>query len=139
MINLEEEKIKALIKKVRKWCVIATVIVIVAMIIYTGVKLYLVTNAASSGMNAISRSNEVSDPEGAGKVFNGFLGLFVAAFSGIAIVGIIIIGIIKIIAVVGLIWIGFLIFYLVQRSKLKKLETKPAEATVPVQKNQENS
>ena len=128
MISLEEEKIKALIKKVRKWCVIATIIVIVLLVAYTGLKIYLLTNAASSGMGAIT-SNVASDPEGAGQVLNGFLGLFVTTVSGVAVIALLAIGIVKIIAVVGLIWIGFLIFYLVQRNSLKKLKEGQKEVT----------
>lgn len=135
--KLEIDSIKALIKKVRKWCIIASIIIFILGIGLTVFKVYFISSSASSGISEIN--NQPSDPEGAGMVFNTFLGIGVAGLAGIAVVGFIVIGLIKVFAGIAIVWMGFLIFYLVQRSKIKKLKTQQMEVQQPVQENQINS
>ncbi|MBR3280288.1 MAG: hypothetical protein IKI57_00370 [Clostridia bacterium] len=123
-----EENIRQLIKKVRKWCIIATVIVLIVGIILTAIKIGAIGGAASGGMNEINEMvTGESDPEGAGRVFGGILGFFTVGIGIFVVFALIMIGIIKTVAIILIIWIVFLIFYIVQRIRIKKLNDKPTQ------------
>ncbi len=113
---MDEFKLK--VKKVRKICFILSLVVILFFTGFTVVKLVAV-GAGVSGV--VTPTEEIPpDPEGMNQVLYGFLNVFAVSAGFVGGFIFIVLGIIKILIGLAIIWLVFLIYYLVKRHKYKK-------------------
>jgi TRAP-type C4-dicarboxylate transport system permease small subunit len=113
---MDEFKLK--VKKVRKICFILSLVVILFFTGFTVVKLVAV-GAGVSGV--VTPTEEIPpDPEGMNQVLYGFLNVFAVSAGFVGGFIFIVLGIIKILIGLAIIWLVFLIYYLVKRHKYRK-------------------
>ena len=113
---MEEFKLK--VKKARKICLILSLVVILFFTCFTVVKIVAV-GAGVSGV--VTPTEEIPpDPEGMNQILYGFLNVFAVSAGFVGGFIFIVLGIIKILIGLAIIWLVFLIYYLVKKHKYKK-------------------
>ncbi len=115
---MDEFRVK--VKKARKICIIATIIVVIFSVCFTVVEVSIVASDVSKTMLPADEGNLYQDPNGAVKSVYSIFELFMIGFGSLGVILYVIFG--AIIALIGLaiIWITFLIYYLVIKNRYKK-------------------
>ncbi len=104
------------LKKVRKICAIFSIAVAVLIIGFTFFKVGLLNYVVNNGVDYLIEQNQLQN----GDPISGIIGVGGVVVGGIGVVFFWLKAIFLVLLIDGLIWIGFLIYYLTNKEKLKK-------------------
>ena len=104
------------LRKVRRACTIASIVVCIVVVVFTLFKVGLVGHVVNSGVEYLVNQKEIGSNDSA----SGIIGIAGAFLGGLGAIVFWFKAFIEIVLVDGLIWIGYLIYYLVNKEKAKK-------------------